>query len=121
MALNLQRQTEMFATTSQIALEDIPQLKALGFRSVVINRPDNEANGMHPQSVDVRRAAEQVGLEVAYLPVIPNQITDSDVQAFSDLLSKLPSPLVAYCASGARASMLFAKSQSSLVSKAVSP
>lgn len=110
MTLNLKQQSVNVSTTGQIAPEDIAQLQAMGFRSIVINRPDDEAGGLHPQSESVRRAAAERGLAVVYLPVIPNAISEEQVKAFADAVAASPGPVLAYCASGNRSSSLFARS-----------
>ncbi len=110
MTLNIKHHSDELSTTGQITVEDIPRIKALGFRSIIINRPDEEAGGLHLTSEEVARAGAQIGLAVEYLPVIPNQITDAQVAAFGNLLEKLPSPALAYCATGNRASSLCQRS-----------
>lgn len=37
-----------FSTSPQISVEDLIDIKAAGFRSVICNRPDNEDGGAHP-------------------------------------------------------------------------
>jgi sulfide:quinone oxidoreductase len=110
MTLNIKQQSAKVSTTGQIALEDLAQIHASGFRTIVINRPDAEAGGLHPQSESVRRAAANYGLTVVYLPVIPTAISDEQVKAFGNEVASSPGPVLAYCASGNRSSSLFARS-----------
>ena len=118
MAITIKRQSDKVSTTGQIALADIQSIGQAGFKTVVCNRPDEEAGGLHPQSAAVKEVVEAAGLRFAYLPVIPNQITDEQVASFAGVLKDEPSPVLAYCASGARASTLAGRSEALLGSTA---
>jgi uncharacterized protein (TIGR01244 family) len=96
MTLNIKQQSANVSTTGQIALQDIPQIKAMGFRSIIINRPDGEAGGLHPQSETVRRVAGESGLAVVYLPVIPNAISNEQVKAFAEAVAASQGPVLAW-------------------------
>lgn len=110
MTLNIKQQSTKVSTTGQITLEDLTQIRASGFLTIIINRPDAEAGSLHVQSETVRRAAADHGMTVVYLPVIPNAISDEQVEAFAEAVAASPGPVLAYCASGNRASTLLARS-----------
>lgn len=90
----------------QISPADIPDLVQQGFRSIICNRPDHEEAGQ-PEFADIERAARTAGLEVSYVPMDPVTFDDSDEEAFIDALRRLPHPVLAYCKSGARSTMLW--------------
>lgn len=90
----------------QISPADIPDLVQQGFRSIICNRPDHEEAGQ-PEFADIARAARAAGLEVCYVPIDLATFDDSDEEAFVDALKKLPHPVLAYCLSGARSTMLW--------------
>ena len=52
----------------------------------------------------VRRAA----LEYRYIPVVSGSISDSQAQDFAAALAELPGPILAFCRSGMRSTMLWA-------------
>ena len=110
MTLNIKQQSTKVSTTGQITLEDLTQIRASGFLTIIINRPDAEAGGLHAQSESLRRAAADHGMTVVYLPVVPNEISDEQVKAFAEAVTASPGPVLAYCASGKRASTLVARS-----------
>ena len=118
MTLNITCHSDELSTTGQIALEDLAQISALGYRSLIINRPDAEAGGLHPKSGEVIRSGELGGLAVKYLPVVPHQITVQQVAEFDSLLAKLPPPVLAYCATGNRSLSLFNRSREARAVKA---
>ena len=110
MTLTIKQQSAMVSTTGQIAPEDMTQIRASGFRTIIINRPDAEAGGLHAQSESVRRAAADNGLTAVYLPVIPGAISDEQAAAFAAAVAASPGPVLAYCASGNRSASLVARS-----------
>jgi sulfide:quinone oxidoreductase len=100
-----------FSTSPQIDVEDLPDIKAAGFKSVICNRPDNEDGGAHPDHNFLEFEARKLGLEFAYLPVIPGQINDGHVAQFKTLIDKLPAPVLGYCRMGMRAKTLYERSR----------
>jgi uncharacterized protein (TIGR01244 family) len=100
-----------FSITPQIGTEDLNDIKAAGFKSVICNRPDSEDGAAHPGHGIVESEARKLGLEFAYLPVIPGQIKDEHVAQFRTLIDKLPGPVLGYCRMGMRAKTLYERSR----------
>ncbi len=117
---------ERFASADQISPDDLPAIAAAGYRSIVCNRPDGEGGATQPQpqpqptSQEIRAAAAALGLQFAYLPVKPGQITADDAQRFAQLLEDMPGPVLAYCRSGNRATSLYQLAQAA-AAPAVAP
>ena len=102
--------TGAYSVAPQIAREDVREIAARGFRSIMCNRPDGES----PDQTDVaeiRAAAEAEGLAFAFVPVVSGQIGGEDVAAFRAALADLPAPVLAYCRSGARCQNLWQLAQ----------
>jgi uncharacterized protein (TIGR01244 family) len=78
-----------------------------GFKSVVNNRPDFEGGPDQPTSAQMEQAAIAAGLVYAYLPVEPAEHTPDQIAGFAKLLKELPKPVLAFCRSGNRSSMLY--------------
>lgn len=95
-----------FAVTGQITAEDIPAVKAAGFKSIICNRPDQEEAGQPPHD-GIQAAAEAAGLAFAYIPVVSGQITPENVADMAGALDELDGPVFAYCRSGARSTNLY--------------
>lgn len=105
--------SKKFSTTFQMSSEDLHAAVILGFRSIICNRPDHEGGVDQPTSATIQAEAKRLGLEFAYLPVQPNAIGDSDVQAFCHLLDILPAPVLAFCRTGNRSTQLYQKASAS--------
>jgi sulfide:quinone oxidoreductase len=108
--MNIQELTPELSVSPQIAASDLEAIAAVGFRSVICNRPDGEKQEQ-PAFSDIDLAARAYGLQVRHLPVDPKNITDEDVGAFATLTAELPKPILAYCGTGTRATSLWALSQ----------
>ena len=84
---------------------------ALGFKSVVNNRPDFEHGPDQPTSAAIEEAARAAGLEYRHLPVAGGYQSPREIEAFARLLDELPRPLLVFCRSGARSARLFMQAQ----------
>lgn len=107
MGVPVNRLTENFAVAPQLSASDMAAVAALGYKSVIINRPDFEGGPEQPLSTDVMVAAKAAGLQVEYQPVVSGAITAQDVARFAELLDTLPGPVLAFCRSGARCTNLY--------------
>ncbi len=105
MSLPLNYLAPDFAVAPQLTPEHMRDLAANGFRSVVNNRLEQE--GGQPPEVELRAAAAASNLEYERLPVHPAHITIEDVARFAELIERLPRPIVAFCRSGSRSSILY--------------
>jgi uncharacterized protein (TIGR01244 family) len=101
-----QKITDAFTVSPQILAEDVAEIAATGFRSIICNRPDGESPDQTPYYL-VEAMAKQAGLEFRYIPVISGAMTQMDVDAMADALSEMPAPVFAYCRSGTRCGVLF--------------
>lgn len=97
--------TEDYSVAPQIAVDDVQQIKAAGFRSIISNRPDAEDGAIDHREIEA--AARAAGLEFRYIPVISGQMTQENVDDQAAALDALPRPVLAYCRSGTRCTNLF--------------
>ena len=101
--------TPQFAVAGQLAPEDFARLSAMGIKSVIGNRPDDEP-GVLVSSEQARTLAERAGLNFRYAPTTNLAVLEpASVDAFEEALSGLPGPVLAYCRSGTRSSILWAQ------------
>jgi len=98
--------TEEFSVSPQITPEDIPAITAAGFRSIMCNRPDGEEPGQ-PHEAEVAEAARAAGLEIVSVPFSSASMTEADVEAFRTALDEMPKPMLAYCRTGTRCTMMW--------------
>lgn len=94
---------------SQLTEDDFAALAAHGIRSVVTNRPDGEADGQLP-SARAAEAAKRHGIAFRYLPVASFDVTEEEaVAAQARALAELPHPVLFYCRTGNRSTILWAQ------------
>lgn len=101
------RLTTDLAVGQQITPSDVDTLAALGFRSIIGNRPDGETPDQ-PAFALIEAAARQHGLEVRHIPVVASRIGSQDIEAFRGALRDLPKPVFAFCRTGTRSTLLWA-------------
>ena len=97
-----------YSVSGQISLEDLDQIKALGFKSLVCHRPDDESPDQTPFAV-IEARAKELGLEISHVPVGPMGVTEEAVQGMVDALDEFPRPMLGYCRSGARSTAIYQK------------
>lgn len=104
--------TNKVSVTGQMSSEKFSQLMQQGFKSVVVNRPDQE-DGNKVKVSELREIAERQHVSVIYQPVMSGKITQTDIHEFAKYYNELPKPILMVCRSGTRSSALFnqAKSQ----------
>jgi sulfide:quinone oxidoreductase len=102
--------TAGLSVSPQILPEDMRAVRDAGFRAILCNRPDGEAADQ-PTFEEIADAAEKVGLQAAYLPVVAGRVLDEDAAAFDKALTELPGPVLAYCRTGTRSATLWSLSQ----------
>ena len=104
---NIRQLADQFHATAQLAREDVAEIAAAGYRSLICNRPDGEAGPGQPSHEEIAQAAREFGIEFAYVPVVPGKITPEDVDKFRAALAALPKPVLGYCRTGNRCSQLY--------------
>jgi uncharacterized protein (TIGR01244 family) len=99
--------TPDYAVSPQIDLGDLPAIKAAGYSLVIDNRPDGEIpEALHTTAM--RAAAEALGLDFVANPVIGGTLTMANVEAQRAAIASANGPVLAYCASGNRSSIVWA-------------
>lgn len=99
-----------YSVSGQITVDEVNEIKALGFKSIVCNRPDEEEPGQ-PAFADVAARAEELGLQIRHIPVGRMGLTPEGVTEMVDALEDLPKPMLGYCRSGARSTAIYEQSQ----------
>ena len=99
--------TPSYAVSPQIEVADLPAIKAAGYATIINNRPDGEIPPIL-QDRQMRAAAEALGLAFVTNPVISGGLTAENVTAQRDAVAAATGPVLAYCASGNRCSIVWA-------------
>lgn len=104
---NLRPIADGVCVAAQLTPEAMAEAAALGFKSVINNRPDFEFEPEQPTSAQVGAAAQAAGLQYRHLPVDGGYQSPEEIAAFAKLLAELPRPVLAFCRSGARSTRLY--------------
>lgn len=99
--------TEAISVSEQIVPEDIADIAALGFKTIINNRPDGEEPGQ-PSDATLAALALAQGINYRHIPVVMSSIAENDITAFRDACDTLPKPVLAFCRSGTRSISMWA-------------
>lgn len=102
--------TPEFSVAPQIDPAELQAVADAGYRAVICNRPDGEEINQ-PAFAACEQAAKDAGLQIAWIPIVGGMIAPEALQEFKQALSSMPKPVLAYCRSGTRCTMLWAISQ----------
>lgn len=93
--------TDSFAVAPQIGPEDVSEIAAAGFKTIIANRPDGEGGLDQPRMGQIRAQAEAQGLTFVALP-FSGAPTPEIVDRTNQILSEAQTPVLAYCRTGTR-------------------
>lgn len=108
--MNFSSITATYAVAPQIEPDDFDAIVEAGFKAVICNRPDME-NPSYRQSEIMAQAAADAGLNFYFLPLTHQTMNAENVAKQFDFVEKTGGPVLAYCASGTRCSVIWALSQ----------
>ena len=102
--------TPTYSVSPQISVEDMPAIAAAGFTMVICNRPDTEVPPSH-QAATIGAAAREAGLDFEVLELTHQTMTPENIERQRDIIAASSGPVLAYCASGTRCSVIWALGQ----------
>ena len=102
--------TPRYAVSPQITVEDVPAIAAAGFAKVICNRPNIEVPA-NMQSDAIGQAVRDAGMEYEVLELTHQTMTPENVALQRELAESCSGPVLAYCASGTRCSVVWALGQ----------
>lgn len=108
--LDLRRLSPSLQVSGQIQRADVATLAAAGIHTLICNRPDGEAPDQ-PGYREIEAEAHRHGLRCVWLPVVGGHIDAAHARAFGAVLAASSGPVLAYCRSGMRCTVLWAFSQ----------
>ena len=108
--MDIRHLTDRYAVSPQIEPEHLARLREAGFTTIIDNRPDAEIP-VHLHAAPMRQAAEAAGFRFVLNPVIGGAISMENVNAQRDAIVSSDGPVLAYCASGNRSSIVWALGQ----------
>lgn len=108
--MDIREITPRYSVSPQINPEDLAAIKAAGFTKVICNRPDVEIPPSHHADV-MAEAAKAAGLAFFNLPLTHQTMTPENVAAQMAEVEASDGPVLAYCASGTRCSVVWSLGQ----------
>ncbi len=97
---------EKIQIAGQIAPADVEKIAALGFKGIICNRPDGEADDQ-PDYDDIEDEAHRLGLSAAYIPYLNGALTPKLLSKLENAIDEVDGPVLMYCRSGRRCSILW--------------
>lgn len=98
------------SVATQLQPGDLKTLAEAGIKTIINNRPDGEEMNQ-PSAAVMAEQAKALGLAYLHQPVVGGMIGDGDIEEFTRLLDNAAQPVLAYCRTGTRCTVLWALSQ----------
>ncbi len=95
----------------QIGVAEVAYAKALGIGMIINNRPENESDDQTP-GAEIEAAAQAASIAYVAIPVSHAGFSMPQVEAMQQALAQAgDTPVLAYCRSGTRSTLLWALAQ----------
>ncbi len=104
--------TDNIYASPQITLEDVAEAAAMGVKLIINNRPEGESDDQVP-GAEIEAAARAAGIDYDAIPVTHAGFSEPQVVAMAKALDGADGPVLAYCRSGTRSTLLWALSEAS--------
>lgn len=106
------RLTDRVYASAQIGVAEVAEAARAGFGMIVNNRPEDESDDQTP-GAEIAAAAAAAGLGYVAIPVTHAGFSQPQITAMADALASTDAPVLAYCRSGTRSTLLWALAQAS--------
>lgn len=104
--------TESVFASPQIDLAQVAEAAASGFALIVNNRPEDESDDQTP-GPEIEAATRAAGMDYVAIPVTHAGFSEGQVTAMAKALAEARGPVLAYCRSGTRSTLLWALAEAS--------
>lgn len=91
----------------QIGLDEVSAAADQGFALIINNRPEGESDDQ-TTGAEIEAAARAAGLDYVTIPVTHAGFSEGQVDAMAKALAGASGPVLAYCRSGTRSTLLWA-------------
>ena len=110
---DFRRLSDSVFASPQITDADIAAAAAAGVALIVNNRPDGEEDGQ-PSGDEIAAAAQAAGIAYRAIPVSGGDFGEPQVSAMAQAFAEAEGPVLAYCRTGTRSTLLWSLAQASL-------
>lgn len=101
---------DSISVAPQITPAQVAEAAKLGFTLVINNRPDGEEPGQ-PSAAEIEAAAKAAGLGYVAIPITHQGFSEAQVAAMGEALASASGPVLAFCRSGTRSTLVWALAQ----------
>lgn len=98
---------DSISVSPQITPADVADAARMGFRAIINNRPEGEEAGQ-PAGADIAAAARDAGMSYVAIPISHAGFSQEQVDAMANALQAAEGPVLAYCRSGTRSTLIWA-------------
>ncbi|MFM5884449.1 MAG: TIGR01244 family sulfur transferase [Novosphingobium sp.] len=103
---------DRISVSPQITAGDVATAAAQGVGLIINNRPEDESEDQTPGDA-IAAAARAAGLDYVAIPVTHAGFSEGQVKAMAAALAGADKPVLAYCRSGTRSTLLWALAEAS--------
>lgn len=105
--MDIREITSAYFVAPQIDPSHLPAIAAAGIKTVICNRPDGEVPAAFQATV-MEQATKAAGLSFVDHPVTHQSMTLETVTRQQEVIQASDGPVLAYCASGTRSTIVWA-------------
>lgn len=102
--------TQTVYASPQIGLDEVEEARSMGITLIVNNRPEGESDDQ-VEGDRIAEAAKAAGIDYVAIPVTHAGFAEHQVTAMAEALAGAKGPVLAYCRSGTRSTLLWALAQ----------
>lgn len=110
---NFRKLSDSMYASPQIGIEDVAAAKEMGISVIVNNRPEGESGDQVPGPA-IEAAARDAGIDYLAIPITHAGFSHPQVAALAAALEKAGGPVLGYCRSGTRSTLLWALARASM-------
>lgn len=104
---------DLVFVSPQINLAEVTEAAAQGIAMIVNNRPEGESDDQ-VSGPEIEAAAKAAGMGYVAIPVTHAGWSEGQVRAMASALNGADGPVLAYCRSGTRSTLLWALAEASI-------
>jgi uncharacterized protein (TIGR01244 family) len=105
--------TDTMSASPQISVDDVALAASEGITLIINNRPDGEEEDQ-PTGAEIEAAATAAGIAYRAIPVSGGGFGEPQVNAMIEALQSTDGPVLGYCRSGTRSTLLWSLAQAKL-------
>jgi uncharacterized protein (TIGR01244 family) len=110
--VSFRKLTDTVHAAPQITVDDVAEAARQGMTLIINNRPEDESDDQTP-GTEIEAAARTAGLDYIAIPITHSGFSEPQVLAMAEALEGAEGPVLAYCRSGTRSTLLWALAEAS--------